>query len=751
MKIFFSAGEPSGDLHAANLMRALRARLPGAEFVGYGGPEMAEAGCQLHADLTALAVMWFLRAMLNLHKFLALVGRADRYFRHVRPDAVVLVDYPGFNWWIARRAKAHGIPVFYYAPPQIWAWASWRVKKMRRYVDHVLCSLPFEETWFRQHGCNATFVGHPYFDEVRRQELDQAFLDHQMARGGRLVTILPGSRTQEVEHNLRWFLRAAARVHEAVPDTRFAVASFKPHQAELARRMIKSSGLPAEVFLRRTPELIELAECCMAVSGSVSLELLHHTRPTVVLYWINRIAYFVQSWFRKVKYITLVNLLTSDELFPDDVTPYDPKQPGAERVLFPEYLTCKDRSHQVAEHVIEWLMDEDRRRRTVAELVKLKVRVGHGGASRMAADYMLKVLSGGKRPVPRPHFLPGMAVKSSGGHRRLAMARLLAFTVLAIAAPGRVVAQAEERSGEVRFRPTAEEPQVPELFRLPAHTFAFRQVPQTTVAKSYDVFEVTFPSPVETPHSNNNTVHCEYFRPHGSGKHPAVIVLHILGGDFNLSRLFSRQLAADGVAALFLKLPYYGPRRQPGEKARMISENPRETVAGMRQGILDIRRGVAWLAAQHEVDADRLGVFGISLGGITSALAVSIEPRLASACLMLAGGDVARVAWDDPKMARLRERWLADGGTKEEFFDLWKKIDPVTYAERARGKPILMLNAAHDEIIPRACTESLWHALGEPEIVWYEAGHISAIRYLLDGLGRVSRFFAEPGAHRNPR
>ena len=120
MKIFFSVGEPSGDLHAANLIRELRRGCPDVEVVGYGGPHMAAAGCQLHADLTTLAVMWFLRAILNLHKFLALVSRADRYFRHVRPDAVVLVDYPGFNWWIARRAKAHGIPVFYYTPPQIW-------------------------------------------------------------------------------------------------------------------------------------------------------------------------------------------------------------------------------------------------------------------------------------------------------------------------------------------------------------------------------------------------------------------------------------------------------------------------------------------------------------------------------------------------------------------------------------------------------------------------------------------------------
>ncbi len=104
--IFFSVGEPSGDLHGANLIRQLQERCPDIQAVGYGGPKMAEAGCRLHADLTALAVMWFARVLVNLHKFLELASRADRYFRHHRPDAVVLIDYPGFNWWIARRAKA---------------------------------------------------------------------------------------------------------------------------------------------------------------------------------------------------------------------------------------------------------------------------------------------------------------------------------------------------------------------------------------------------------------------------------------------------------------------------------------------------------------------------------------------------------------------------------------------------------------------------------------------------------------------
>ena len=396
---------------------------------------MAAVGCQLHADLTELAVMWFGRALANLHKFWDLAGRADRYFRHQRPDAVVLIDYPGFNWWIAWRAKIHGIPVFYYTPPQIWAWATWRAKKMRRLSDHVLCSLPFEEVWFRQRGCNATFVGHPFFDEVRQHKFDESFLERNR-RDGPLVTILPGSRTQEVLHNLPWFLKAAARVRQAVPEARFAVAAFKPKHAEMAREMVAADGrwvggeqaeqgrkgerekgskgdfefspasssplpdplrrYPAssiDIYSGRTPELMHLATCCMACSGSVSMELLYYTKPTVIHYWISPLAYAVQKPFRKVKYITLVNLLSTGELYPADLSPYDPSQPGAEKVLFPEYLTCEDKSAAVAGHVIQWLKDPAALAGQVAALEQLKTAVAHGGASARAAEYILRELS----------------------------------------------------------------------------------------------------------------------------------------------------------------------------------------------------------------------------------------------------------------------------------------------------------------------------------------------------------------------
>ena len=252
---------------------------------------MAAAGCRLHADLTALAVMWFARVLLNLHKFLDLVSRADRYFRHHRPDAVVLIDYPGFNWWIARRAKAHGIPVFYYAPPQIWAWARWRVKKMRRLVDHVLCSLPFEERWFRERGCNATFVGHPFFDEVRRQHARRGV--HRRAwRAAGAAGGDPARLADAGSHAQPALVPQGGGADRARAGARRAVCRGRV-QAAPGRDGPRGRGRERRCRSRsicgKTPELMRLADCCMAVSGSVSLELLYHTKPTVILYWISRV------------------------------------------------------------------------------------------------------------------------------------------------------------------------------------------------------------------------------------------------------------------------------------------------------------------------------------------------------------------------------------------------------------------------------------------------------------------------------
>jgi lipid-A-disaccharide synthase len=373
MRIFLCAGEPSGDLHGANLVRALRVLRPNVECVGFGGERMEAAGCRLLYPLCGLAVMWFLRVLANAHVFLRLLSRADRFFRHHRPDAVILIDYPGFNWWLARRAHFHGIPVFYFVPPQLWAWAGWRVKKMRRWVDHVLCALPFEKAWYEARGVAAHYVGHPYFDELPAQQLDRAFLAEQRTRPGPIIGLLPGSRTQEVERNFATLVRAVRQIHGCRHDVRFLVACFKEAHRQTAAGFLRGAGLPVEAHVGRTPEIIELAHSCVAVSGSVGLELLYRNKPTVVVYRVGPLLWHLGQRLATCKYISLVNLL-------------------ADRPLFPEYPSTRCEAEAAAGHVLCWLNDPEAYRQRRAELAALRQQVADPGACARTARYVLDVL-----------------------------------------------------------------------------------------------------------------------------------------------------------------------------------------------------------------------------------------------------------------------------------------------------------------------------------------------------------------------
>jgi lipid-A-disaccharide synthase len=417
MHIFISAGEPSGDLHAANLIRSIRRRLPDAQFVGYGGAKMAGAGARLLYPLVDLAVMWFLNVLLNLLTFIRLIFRADRYFRDHRPDAVVLVDYPGLHWWIARRAKARGIPVFYFVPPQLWAWAGWRVRKVQKYVDQVLCSLPFEPAWYHARGVpDAVYVGHPYFDELADRPLDDGFLAEHRGRPGPLVAILPGSRTQELLRNLPDMIQGARELARQRPDVRFAVACLHGRHKALAERLIAESGAregaspgPAPaiaVFAARTPELIRLARMAWAVSGSVGLELMADGLPSVVLYKVKRFDLWIARPFIKAKYISLVNLLADEE-------------------VFPEYLTWRNTAGELVRWAMAWLDDTEERTRATTALDALRRRIARPGATDRAAERIVARLSrigegrttSSPAPYRGPHE-PGTRQGAIGEHGR---------------------------------------------------------------------------------------------------------------------------------------------------------------------------------------------------------------------------------------------------------------------------------------------------------------------------------------------
>jgi len=402
MRVFVSAGEPSGDHHAALLVREIRRARPDADCIGLGGPEMEAAGCTLVADMTRLAVMWFLRVVVSIHRFVDLARRAERSFLDAKPDVCVLVDFPGFHWWLAWRAKRHGISVVFYCPPQIWAWASWRIRKMRRLVDHVLSPLPFEHDWFVEQGMASTLVGHPFFDVHAVTPGDDRHDAGMDGRGaGPLVLLLPGSRGQEIAANLGSILRAAAIVRRELPETRFMVAALHERHAVRVQDVIagseEASRLGIGVAAGRTRALIDVADAALAVSGSVSLELLAARVPTVIFYRVGAFAHVVQSWFRRARFITLVNLLACRDpvrptepvlLPPRSVPPCDPD------AVFPEYLAVQDPADRAAAHVVAWLRDPAARAATVARIETVAATVAHPGSARRAAAAVLAIAAG---------------------------------------------------------------------------------------------------------------------------------------------------------------------------------------------------------------------------------------------------------------------------------------------------------------------------------------------------------------------
>jgi len=388
MRVFISAGEPSGDLHGGNLVRQLTAE--GIECVGFGGPKMQAAGCQLYHELTRYAVM-FLQALRWVPRLWGLYRQADRIFASGQIDAVVLIDFPGFHWWLARAAKRHRVPVFYYGVPQMWAWLPWRVRKLRRLVDHVICKLPFEVPWFAARGVRAHYVGHPYFDELTYRSLDQDFLREYDDPRGPLVTLLPGSRDQEVAANLPWLLEAAARIRAQVPEASFAVACYKQSQAHEVQQWVQRQRLEIDVFVQRTPELIALSSICLACSGSVSLELMYHEKPSLIVYRLNRLQALFKRLAMTCRFITLVNLLAVDDISRRASRPGEETEADGS-VPFPEFAWVANPATRMAEIVVSWLRDPAELERRRAQLRQLRLAYGQPGATDRAARYIIQRL-----------------------------------------------------------------------------------------------------------------------------------------------------------------------------------------------------------------------------------------------------------------------------------------------------------------------------------------------------------------------
>lgn len=383
--IFFSVGEPSGDQHAARLIQELANANADFTARGFGGQAMQAAGCHVDLDLTQHAVVGLLEVLPKLRQFFRFADQAEAIFQSGQIDAVMLVDFPGFNWHIAKRAKRYGIPVYYYCPPQLWAWGGWRTAKMRRTVDHVLAVLPIEETYFSQRQIPTTFVGHPFFDAVAESRLDDATMQHlgqQQSQGKRLVAILPGSRNHEVHRNWPLMLAAIRKLHQQHPDVCFQVAGYRDAHSLWCRQQLADDDhqLPIEFFVQRTSEIIEACECAMMVSGSVSLELMSRGTPAAVLYRVGRVLSAFARQVIQVDSMTLPNLMGTRKVFPEFVSTGDP-QPGI------DFL---------ADSIDALLSDPLYRRQTTDQLARLADKYARPGATANVAQWLIERL-----PLPQ--------------------------------------------------------------------------------------------------------------------------------------------------------------------------------------------------------------------------------------------------------------------------------------------------------------------------------------------------------------
>ena len=361
MRLYIIAGEASGDLHGSNLVRELKGLDSNLEIRGWGGDLMQKEGVDLQKHYRDLAFMGFVEVLKNLRTILQNLDFCKKDILAFKPDAIVLIDYPGFNLRVAKWAKKQGIKVIYYIAPQVWAWHKSRVKQMRKYIDKLLVILPFEKNFFAKHGIEAEFVGHPLLDVIARNA-EPAYVSEN---GMPVVAILPGSRKQEIQTILP--LQLSVIPH--FPNYEFVVAGTEQHR-ELYAKIIGNQDV--KLVFNQTYSLLRSAEAALVKSGTSTLETALFEVPEVVCYKGNPLSYLIAKNVVDIKYIALVNLIMDKpvvaELIQNDLNTEN---------LVSELKKCLSlhRETQIADYKL------------------LKQKLGKANASLRAAEIILKFLN----------------------------------------------------------------------------------------------------------------------------------------------------------------------------------------------------------------------------------------------------------------------------------------------------------------------------------------------------------------------
>lgn len=378
-KIMIVTGEASGDLHGANLVRALQKKDAGLEFFGMGGPELQASGVDILFDADRVSVV----GIFEVFSHLADIFKAQKILRKKLlvdpPDLLILIDLPDFNLLLAKKAKKLGIPVFYYICPQVWAWRSGRIKTLKKRADRFGVILPFEEKYFKDRGLDASYVGHPLLDSVRKTKTKSQFLaEHNISHEANLVGLLPGSRRREVSSLLPVFLDAAEKLQRAVNDRLVFVI---PRASAIDLALFKEAGVGqgGAIDVRLIEDdrynVMAACDCVVAASGTVTLELALLNVPMVVTYKLSPLTYLLAKSLVRLDYFSLVNLIAGFKAVPELLQ----KEVNAETI-------CDELALLLNAYPIRKAM------RNALELVNH--RLGKPGASSRAARLALDMIGG---------------------------------------------------------------------------------------------------------------------------------------------------------------------------------------------------------------------------------------------------------------------------------------------------------------------------------------------------------------------
>ncbi len=372
--VWISAGEASGDIHAASLLHALRALEPGLRAVGMGGPALFAAGCAVRFPMRLISLVGLTEVLSGLPRILRLLGEVKRALIAERPRAIILIDCPDFHFRVARMAKKLGIPVYYYVSPQVWAWRSGRVEFLREFTRKVLCILPFEKDFYAAKGMDVDYVGHPLMDQMPLAELDAITPDPDQ------LGLLPGSRRKEISALLPEFAQAALALQARLPNLKLALARA-PGVDESYLRQFLPSELPVTFY---GPEhryrMMRTSRALLAASGTVTLEAALIGTPTVVAYRLSALSFAIGKAVVQVKYASLANLIMGRE-------------------IFPELLQDKAKAPLLASALLPWLSQDIALAKARADLAGLRAKVGGPGAAARAAG----IIMGDLQTLAAPH------------------------------------------------------------------------------------------------------------------------------------------------------------------------------------------------------------------------------------------------------------------------------------------------------------------------------------------------------------